>query len=762
MSFFLNSIKSIRLALLKLRPYFIVVLMGSKQSIELKLEIERVSLIYRQNSLGVLALLLFSSTYAFLCGNLLGNDSLTIWIFLVLLSSTLRIGASYLWNKKRFELTKLREINAWHLFLQAMILVSGIIWGYAGWLGAQSPDPTQQIITAITVIFMCAGAIVCWAPSMKNMFSFIIPAIVPWALSYVLKEDLTSQIIGSIGLVYVVIGCRAGIILNRYIDRSLRLNIENSELAKDLQQEIFVKDRAEEALRIALSSSDAIEWRWNVESDSFICKGDLSRSLGIKSTYISGNLDQIAQIFYPDDQQKFRVMILSLALKGGELDTELRVSWPNGEIHDLALRGKAQNSFEGKITHLTGIAWDTTAQRSQSRLQKEKDIHEAANKAKSVFLANASHEIRTPLAAINGYVESLLQNDLPPEEIKSDLEIISRNGKFLASLVNDFLDLSKIESGRFYMQKGLISPIHEIEESLDLIKPSLEEKGIALKVIYESQLPSRIESDSGRFRQIMANLLSNAVKYSENGKITVRIKHSITNLAEGSLSIKVTDTGIGMDDKTKSQIFEPFVRGHTIEVQRVSGSGLGLALSKNLALILGGDLKLNSSILGEGSEFEFTLNTGLIENLIFPNKKSSVSKTKKLKDLKILVVDDVIDLRVLMKRHLERQGAFVLTSEDGRDAVAKALEHKPDVILMDIKMPIMDGYDATASIRRQGFTAPIIAITAHASTDDKNKCLEVGCNYYLSKPVDFSFLVETIVRSQNINIDPTREHAEQL
>ena len=488
-----------------------------------------------------------------------------------------------------------------------------------------------------------------------------------------------------------------------------------------------------------------MEWSWDVAHDVFSCKGDLSRSLGIDSRFYSSTLAEFLQLLLVDDRLVFQVQTHELALNGGELDTELRLLWSDGKFRDLVFRGKTQLGTDAKVLCITGIAWDTTAQKAQGRIRQERDIHEAANKAKSMFLANASHEIRTPLAAINGYVEALLQergSDL--EQTRSDLLAIDRNSKHLISLVNDFLDLSKLDTGRLYIQKSPMSLEEAVTESIMMVKAQFEAKELRVEVTEETPLPEFIESDALRFRQILVNLLSNAIKFTDSGTLQIRIAHEPKMDGASTLFVRIRDSGLGMDEITKSHLFEPFMRGTSEEVQRVSGSGLGLSLSRHLARLLGGDLLLVSSLLGQGSEFEFSVLSNDVSRMMIPLKSKKEAIPNQLSDCEILVVDDDEDLRDLMRRFLVRQGAKVDTAVNGGDAIAFASKKTYDVILMDMKMPVMDGYTATSELRANGYRRPIIALTAYANTDDKQRSLDAGCDSYISKPVDFPFMVATI------------------
>jgi CheY-like chemotaxis protein len=342
-----------------------------------------------------------------------------------------------------------------------------------------------------------------------------------------------------------------------------------------------------------------------------------------------------------------------------------------------------------------------------------------------------------------------------------DLKIILRNGKYLSSLVNDFLDLSKIETGRLFIQKTKMSPRLEIEDSILVVKSALELKNLGLKVKYLTEIPEFIDCDPTRFRQVLINLLSNAVKFTDSGNIEISILYTEAN-SKASLIIRIADTGIGMSQNTSEHLFTPFLRGESKEVQRVPGSGLGLALSRSLARQMGGELKLVRTEREHGSEFEFSLELEPIETVALPASQKIPSKTSSLKGIEVLAVDDSEDLRILMKRILGQEGAIVTVCRNGAEAVELANQKVFDIILMDMKMPIMDGYQATTELRKKGYARPIVALTAHASNDDRQLCYQAGCDDYLSKPVDRGQLLAVISRyagAHGIRIGPVNQTA---
>ncbi len=602
-------------------------LQSNQRPASVTLEIERLTLLYRQNIPGLLGLLMYGLSYAYVCHDVMSPTMLAAWVSVVVISCAARALASLLWMKKGPLVQTIEATRPWLRFLNAMLFISGAAWGVAGWMMRYSHTPSQQIFVSLTVVFMVAGAIVCWSISKYAMFLVVLPAFIPWAVGQIYSDDPMTIFMGFLSLIYLILGSRVGISLNRYVENSLKLNIENIELNRKLQNDILNKARAEESMRLAV-------------------------------------------------------------------------------------------------------------------------VHEAANQAKSMFLANASHEIRTPLAAISGYVEALmnqLQNPAGHEpQMRSDLIAIDRNTKHLISLVNDFLDLSKLETGRIYLQKSAMHLRNEIEEALQMLRSPLESKNLKLNLILEPTLPVLIYSDPLRFRQILVNLISNAIKFTAQGTIEIKVSHRQLETTDGKLIVQITDTGLGMDENTVAHLFEPFIRGRSEEVQRVSGSGLGLTLSRNLARLLGGELSLLHSKPGIGSEFELTLNTGPQQNLKLTAAVRTPQTSCRLSPASILVVDDDQDLRELMQRFLERHGAKVDVAQNGRIAVDMALQKTYGVVLMDMKMPLLDGYEATHELRRRGYVKPIIALTAYANTEDKEKSLLAGCDNYLAKPVNFEFMLETI------------------
>lgn len=375
-----------------------------------------------------------------------------------------------------------------------------------------------------------------------------------------------------------------------------------------------------------------------------------------------------------------------------------------------------------------------------------------ASSAKSEFLANMSHEIRTPLGAVLGFTELLSDPSLTSEERANFIEVISRNGKQLANLVDDILDLSKIEAGKIEVEKLEVSLPRLVAEVVALFRMKAESKGLKLSLEMPEQVPRVIQSDPTRIRQILVNLIGNAIKFTDSGAITVRARLEEFSMQKTTKVVfTVKDTGIGISNEQKERLFKPFAQADMSTTRKFGGTGLGLVLSKKLAQALGGDLNLVESELGGGSVFEFTIDAGNVAHTatpqaLSPHNNLDYHNDQPLAGLRILLADDSHDNQVLIKRILSSSGATVDAVDNGAKAIEAVLTKCYDIVLMDIQMPVLDGYQATSELRGQGFNRPIIALTAHALKEEKERSTKLGFNDHITKPINRNLLVSALSR----------------
>jgi CheY-like chemotaxis protein len=392
---------------------------------------------------------------------------------------------------------------------------------------------------------------------------------------------------------------------------------------------------------------------------------------------------------------------------------------------------------------------------------------EDASRAKSEFLANMSHELRTPLTAILGYADLILEPSLAEVNTSSCAKTVKANADHLLTIINDILDMSKIEAGQMRVEIIAFDPVRLLEEVVNVLQPRALGKGISLAIEFDSPIPVVIHSDPTRLRQVLLNLAGNAVKFTEVGGVTLRV----VCLPEGqSLRIDVIDTGIGMNAEQRAEIsrFNAFTQADTSTTRRFGGTGLGLRISNTLAKMLGGGLEIKSEE-GKGSVFSVTINTGCLEGIDLQQPQCAVKQSRAeqeehdvamaasggheaeprlpLEGIRILLAEDGPDNQRLITFHLKKAGAEVKVVENGLLA-AEWVEQTSategvDLILMDMQMPVLDGYGATRRLRASGCQLPIIALTAHAMEGDRQKCIEAGCDDYLTKPIDKSLLILT-------------------
>jgi PAS domain S-box-containing protein len=409
--------------------------------------------------------------------------------------------------------------------------------------------------------------------------------------------------------------------------------------------------------------------------------------------------------------------------------------------------------LEGRRNVIQCNIRDITERKRLARdLAEATENAEAANRSKSEFLTNMSHEIRTPMGAILGFAEMLLHRS--PEECAQAgcVQIIQRNALHLLELINGILDLSKVEAGQMKVEPVSCDLPALLAEIISLIRPRAAEKGLAFGVTFQGPIPHMIWSDPLRLRQILVNLLGNSVKFTQAGKIELRISDEGAGCPNIVLRVDVIDTGIGMTPELVGRLFIPFTQGDASITRKFGGTGLGLAISRQLAKLLSGDVTV-ASRPGIGSTFTLKVDCGpsagaemlegLTEANVPPMADQNVETSIRLRG-KILLVEDGADNQRLLRMQLGDAGASVTGALDGQIAVNLATTETFDLILMDMQMPVMDGYAATMELRRRGLTLPIVALTAYAMAEDRDRCLAAGCSGYLSKPIGERKLLKTV------------------
>jgi len=412
----------------------------------------------------------------------------------------------------------------------------------------------------------------------------------------------------------------------------------------------------------------------------------------------------------------------------------------------------------GSVVSFQDITQRLTIARQQGRILQDLELaNQAAQRAsetKSEFLANMSHEIRTPMSAIMGYADILSRYTDDADNLNC-VNIIRENGKFLLDIIGDILDISKIEAGKIQLTRRVMRVDQMIEELRKMLMVRAQEKQLDLSIVIEGDVPQTIRSDAQRLKQILLNLVGNAIKFTDAGSVELIIR--FTNGDNNVLQFDVIDTGIGLSDEQIDRLFQPFTQVDASAGRKYGGTGLGLAISQRLAEMLGGTITVESR-LKRGSKFTLSLNVNANENTAMIgssdfNQVRLIAEPLEVLSRKIsgriLVVDDRREVRFIAQHLLEDVGATVITAEDGEkciEAVCEADENGDaiDLIVMDMQMPVLDGYGATKKLREMEYTNPIIALTAHAMEGDRDKCLAAGCSDYVTKPLERATFLNVI------------------
>ena len=389
----------------------------------------------------------------------------------------------------------------------------------------------------------------------------------------------------------------------------------------------------------------------------------------------------------------------------------------------------------------------TDRRNAEKALAAARDAAEAASRVKTDFLARMSHEIRTPLASVVGYADLLLHGAASGEAL-AHAGHIRRNAEHLLGLVDDILDVSRIEADKLTFTQEPVSPAAALADVATLLRPLAVERGLTLHIELDPSVPRRITTDPLRFQQVLVNLVNNALKFTDRGGVTVRARTQIDAASDARwLVVAVHDTGIGIEHELIPKLFTPFMQLHGRGVARGRGTGLGLAISARLAAGLRGRLDVESEV-GVGSTFALRVPVTVEEarQRLDADRSQATSTREGMEPLPhaphVLVVDDNPDLHLLLERMLSKLGAHVRVAVNGQEALDRVAEAETagrpfDVVLMDMQMPVLDGYDAVRALRARGSRVPVVALTAFAMAGDAERCLAAGCDAYLPKPVSF-------------------------
>ena len=537
---------------------------------------------------------------------------------------------------------------------------------------------------------------------------------------------------------------------------------EQVEAREALQHEQQALERTTAMLEEAQGLARIGNWEFDLSTQHIEWSHGTYQLFGRETEQGSPSLDDVMEGYDPDEVPRLSDAVDRCLRTGEAYSLVLRTAARNPMVRWVRADGRARRAADRCIIGLYGTAADVTeAIEREEALRLAQERAETANRSKSEFLANMSHEIRTPLTAILGYTD-LLRDEAAVAGATADqlqaMDTIRRAGEHLLTVINDILDISKIEAGKLEVEQVstvLPSVLLDVES---LMRARAQAKGVSLENRIVTAVPDRILTDPTRLRQILMNLVGNAAKFTERGRIL--LETSVEHERRGDvLVIAIDDTGPGMSEEQASNLFQPFTQADSSVTRKHGGTGLGLTISRRLAELMGGNVELVTTAPGRGSRFELRLPLQAADDAqvivrLDPAAAPGVPKApspRALQGRRLLLAEDGEDNQRLITVLLRAAGAEVTVVANGRQALetlewAEAGGASFDLLLSDMQMPEMDGYTLAATLRANGNRIPIVALTAHAMADDRQKCLAAGCDDYATKPIDRHALIATCAR----------------
>lgn len=545
------------------------------------------------------------------------------------------------------------------------------------------------------------------------------------------------------------------------LDRRVTLRTQQLEaLNLALRQEASEKQRAQQMIdrvsnrfKRALTAAQVGAWEWELETDQVSTYGYMLPLYGLCEEQHAGARSDFTGRLHADDRERVEQLLKRAALGEIEFDTDFRVVWPDQSVHWLLGKGALMKNDHGKPLHMVGINMDMTelklAQQERERLlvneQELRSKAEAANRLKDEFLATVSHELRTPLNAILGWITLLRKGGLDAQGTTRALETVERNARSQTKLIEDLLDVSQIITGHLKLDVHRVDLPTIVQSALESVYPAAEARQITLTALLDSAGGS-VWGDPQRMQQIVWNLLSNAIKFTEKGgKVQIKIER-----VESHMEIAVSDSGQGISAKFLPHVFERFEQEDASTTRRHGGLGLGLAIVRQLVELHGGQVSAASAGEGKGSTFRVLLPIMLAQRKIVqpeqrpaaPSRAAAAAAQNLLTGLRVLTVDDEADARELLAELLGGLGVDVRVASTAFDALGILESWRPDVLISDIGMPDMDGYELLRELRRRELHAPqatrlpALALTAYANGEDRMLALQSGFQMHMAKPLD--------------------------
>ncbi|MEQ8756121.1 MAG: PAS domain S-box protein [Coleofasciculus sp. G1-WW12-02] len=529
---------------------------------------------------------------------------------------------------------------------------------------------------------------------------------------------------------------------------------------------------SEQRYELATRAAKVGVWEWNLQTNEFYIDPTIKAILGYTEAEIANDLNHWTTYIHPDDQSVVLAAAQShLAGVSPEYRVEHRMLHKDGSIRWIIVRGQAIRDAQGKGIRMVGTNTDITERKlAEIALQEAKEAADAANRAKSTFLANMSHELRSPLNAILGFAQLMSNSVTLPRQYQDNLRIIHNSGEHLLTLINQVLDLSKIEAGRITLNETTFNLHHLLREVEDMFRLKADENGLQLGFNCAADVPHTIQTDEIKLRQVLINLLSNAIKFTSAGSVVVNVASQRTNdrreveIYENSLARKITlhfeikDTGCGIDADELESIFEAFVQSQS-GVQSQNGTGLGLPITRKFIQLMGGEITVESQVR-LGTTFTFDIQAQVID--VTPSTPQTtpcrvIALAPNQPHYRILIVDDQVENRQLLMQLLHPLGFELQEASNGKEAIEIWHHWQPHLILMDLRMPGMDGYAVTQQIRQcrdvpwRVCSPIIIALSASVIEEERLKALEVGCTAFIAKPFHESDLFAAIRQHLKVN-----------